>query len=77
MGWRIWITWLILFSFLYSRLFWIHQQKTRNILQMAHQSKYLLTNLKKELHLKLNKSGYYLELLTPETSTLLGSNKNR
>ena len=75
MEWWIWITRWIIFYIRYSRLF------------RAYFEKYILENIDNpSIKIYVNKienriiskikTGYYLELLTPETMKLLGSTGN-
>ena len=75
MEWRIWITWWIMFSIRYSRLFWIHLSKHGE--KTGNPSKTIHVN-KIEIRITFRiKKGYYLELLIPETMKLLESTKNK
>ena len=71
---RIWIT-SIIFCINYSRLFWIYLKKHEAV--SDNPSIKIYVN-KKENWIMFNiKTGYYLELLMPETMKLLGSTKSR
>ena len=73
MKWRIWITWWTIFYLRYSRLFWIylkkHGEKTVDSSIRLYKNK-----IENRITFKI-KTRYYLELLTPETTELLGSTK--
>ena len=75
MEWRIWITWWIIFYIRYSRLFWIYIKKawgkTVNLSGRIH-----INKIEIRITFKI-KTGYYLELLTPETMKLLVSIKSK
>ena len=71
---RIWIT-SIIFCINYSRLFWIYLKKHEAV--SDNPSIKIYVN-KIENWIMFNiKTGYYLELLMPETMKLLGSTKSR
>ena len=73
MKWRIWITWWTIFYLRYSRLFWIYLKKHGE--RTVDSSIRLYKNkIENRITFKI-KTGYYLELLTPETTELLGSTK--
>ena len=60
-----------MFCFRYSRLFWIYLERT------DHPSIRIYVNkLENRIEFKI-KTGYYLELLTPETIKLLGRTKSK
>ena len=75
MEWRIWNTWCITFYIRYSKLFWIyiknHGEKTVN-----PSIRIYINKIEHRITFKV-KTGYYLELLTPEIMELLGSNKSK
>ena len=74
MKWYVWITWWIIFCIRYSRLFWVyfkkHGENVDNLLLRIHVNK-----IENRITFKI-KTGYYHELLTPETVKLLGSTEN-
>ena len=71
MKWITWINWWIISYIRYSRLFWIyikkHGKKTFNSSIRIYPNK-----TENRITFKV-KTGYYLELSTPETMKLLGS----
>ena len=73
MEWYFWFTWFFLLNFWYSKLLWIYIKKqealTENPPVQIYQSK-----IKNIIFFKI-KTGYKLELLTPEATRLLGSTK--
>ena len=69
MEWRIWITWWILFSIRYWRLYWIHLENHETVTGNPILKIYRIT-------FKI-KTWYYLELLMSETMKLLGSTKSK
>ena len=74
MEWRILITWWILFCIRYSGLFWLYLKKygiTDNPSIRIYVNK-----IENKITFKI-KTGYYLELLTPETMKLLESTKSK
>ena len=75
MEWRIWITWWIIFCIRYSRLFWIYLKKHGEKTDIPSIRIYL-NKIENRITFKIKK-GYYLELLTPETTKLLGSTKSK
>ena len=72
---KTWITWWIVFYIRHSRLFWIYIKnawgKTVN-----PSIKIYINKTENRFTFKI-KTGYYLELLTPETMILLGRNKSK
>ena len=72
---RIWISWWIIFYTRDSRLFWIYIKKalgkTVNPLIRIY-----INKIENRITFKI-KTGYYLELLTPETMTLHVSTKSK
>ena len=75
MKWRIRITWWIIFCIRYSRLFWIYLKKHGEKTDIPSIRIYL-NKIENRITFKIKK-GYYLELLTPETTKLLGSTKSK
>ena len=75
MKWRIRITWWIIFCVRYSRLFWIYLKKHGEKTDIPSIRIYL-NKIENRITFKIKK-GYYLELLTPETTKLLGSTKSK
>ena len=64
MEWRIWISWLIIFSIRHSRLFWVYHQKHETV--SDNPSIKLRLNKMENKMFKIE-AGYYLKLLTPQT----------
>ena len=60
-----WFTWWFLLNFWHSRLLWIYHQKARNFDRKSTSSN--LPNKIKNRIVFIIKTGYKLELLTPET----------
>ena len=75
MEWRIWIAWWILFCIRYSGLIWIYLKKHNGITDNPSIGIYV-NKIENKITFKI-KTGYYLELLTPETMKLLGSTKSK
>ena len=74
MKWRVWITWWIMFCIRYSRLFWIYLKKHGTVTIIF----WNFICEKTENRITFNvKKGCYLELLMPETMTLLWSTKSK
>ena len=75
MVWRIWVTWRIIFCIRHSRLFEYilkkHGEKTDNT-----SIRICVNKIENRIKYK-TKTGYYLELLTPGTTKLLGSKKDK
>ena len=71
MEWKIWITWWILFCVRYSKLFWIYLKQKRDSYSLI-----MIYVNKNRRQFEIN-TGYYLELLTPETMKLLGRTKSK
>ena len=75
MEWRIWIIWWIIFYIRYPRLVLIyikkHGEKIVNPLIRIY-----INKIENRVTFKI-KTGYYLELLTPKTMKLPGSNKSK
>ena len=71
MQWWIWFGWWIIFYFI--RLFWIYHQKHETIVNNPHAQIYANV-IKNRVVFKI-KTGYELELLSPETVNLLESTK--
>ena len=75
MKWRIWITWWIVFCTRYLRLFWVYNEKHGE--KTVNPSIRINVNeIENRITFKI-KTGYYLELLTPEIMKLLGSTKSK
>ena len=75
MEWRIWITWWITVYIRHSRLFWVYLKKTWG--KTVNPSiRIYISKIENRITFKI-KTGYYLELLTPETMKLLGSTKSK
>ena len=72
---KVWITWWVIFCIRYSRLLWIylikHGGKTDNPSIRIYVNK-----IENRITFKI-KTGYYLELLTPETMKLFGNTKSK
>ena len=75
MEWWIWITGWILFCIRYSRLFWVYFKKHGEDIDKPSVQIYV-NKIENRVTFKI-KNGYSLELLTPETMKLLGSNENK
>ena len=75
MEWWIWITGSMLFCIKYSRLFWVYFKKHGEDIDKPSIQIYV-NKIENWILLKI-KNGYSLELLTPETTKLLGSTKNK
>ena len=75
MEWRIWITWWIIFYIRYSRLFWIYIKKHREK-TVTPSIKIYIKKIENRIISKI-KTGYYLEVLTPETMKLIGSTDSK
>ena len=73
MDWNFWFTWWFLFHSWHPSLFRIYHQKTQNFKQKSSSSN-LCEKIKNRIPFKI-KTGYRLELLTPETMRLLGGIK--
>ena len=75
MEWIVWITWWIIFCIRYSRSFWLYHQKyeaaTNNPSIMIY-----LNKIENRIMSKI-KTGYCLELLTPQTTNCLEALKVR
>ena len=75
MKWWILITRWIIFYIRYSRLFWVylkkHNQKINN-----HSIWIYVNKIENRITFKI-KTGYYLDLLTPETMKLLLNSENK
>ena len=67
MEWRIWIIWRVIFGIGYSRLFRDYIIKKRQKVTDNPKNSITFRNI----------TGYYLELLTPETMKLLRSTKRK
>ena len=76
MEWSIWITWCIIFYIRYSRLFWTYIKKKNETVADNPSVKIYVNKIENRITFKI-KTGYYLELLTPETVKLLGSTKSK
>ena len=72
MEWRIWISWLIIFSIRHSRLFWVYHQKLETV--SDNPSIKLGLNKIENKMFKID-AGYYLKLLTPKTMKIFVSTK--
>ena len=73
--WRIWITWWIIFCIKYSRLFKIYLKKHETVTDNPSIRTYI-NKIENRITFKI-KTGYYLELLTPETMKLFESTKSK
>ena len=69
----IWLAWWFLFNFWHLRLLWIYHQKHETLAENAPIQVYR-NKIKNRIVFKL-KTGFKLELLSPETMKLLGSTK--
>ena len=74
MEWRIWITWWIIFCIRYERLFLIYLKKYETVADNPSIIIYL-NKIENRITIKI-KTGYYPEMLTPETMKLIGNIKN-
>ena len=75
MEWWIWITRWIILNIRYSRLFWVFSKETwKNVDNPL--IRIYISKIENRITFKI-KTGYYLELLTPETKKLLGSTKSK
>ena len=75
MEWRVLITWWIIFCIRYSKLLSIHLKKHETVTDDPSIRIYV-NKIENRITFKI-KTGYYLELLMPETMKLLGSTKNK
>ena len=71
--WRVWITWWIIFCTSYSRLLYTYLRKHRKKIDNPSTRIYV-NKIKNRIIFKI-KTGYLLELLTPEAVKLLWSTK--
>ena len=69
-----WITWLIIFFIRYSRLFWVYLKNREKIDKPS--IRICVNKIENRITFKI-KTGYYLELLIPETMKLLGSTEKK
>ena len=76
MKWRIWITWWIINYIRYSRLFWIYIKKIHGEKTVNPSTKISINKIENRIIFRI-KTGYYLQLLPPETMKLLGSTKRK
>ena len=76
MEWWIWITRWIIFYIRYSRLFWVYLKKNHGENIDNPSIRIYVNKIENRITFKI-KTGYYLELLTPETMKLLGSTENK
>ena len=74
MEWYFWFAWWFLFYCRYSGLLWIYHQETRNF-DWNPPTQIYQNKIKNRIGFKI-KTGYKLELVTPETKKLLGSKKD-
>ena len=70
MKWLIWI----IFYIISSRLFWVYLKKEHNENIDNPSIRIYVNKIENRITLKI-KTGYYLELLKPETMKLLGCTK--
>ena len=75
MEWRVLITWWIIFCIRYSKLLSIHLKKHETVTDDPSIRIYV-NKIENRITFKI-KTGYYLELLMPETMKLLGRTKNK
>ena len=73
MEWWIWFAWWFLFNFRHWRLLWVSHQEHENLAENPAIQIYP-NKIKNRIVFKI-KTGYKLELLSPETMKLLGSTK--
>ena len=76
MEWRIWITRWIIFYTRFSRLFWIYILKKHAEKTVNPSIRLYINKTENRIKFKI-KTGYYIELLTPETMKLLGRFKSK
>ena len=74
MEWRIWIKWWIIFCIRFKRLFLIYLKKYETVADNPSIIIYL-KKIENAITIKI-KTGYYPEVLTPETMKLIGNIKN-
>ena len=60
----------------YSRLFWIYLKKKHETVTDNLSTRIYINKIENRIIFKI-KTGYYTELLTPETIKLLGSTKSK
>ena len=71
MEWRIWIKWWIIFCIRFKRLFLIYLKKYETV---ADNPSIIIYSNKIENRITVKiKTGYYPEILTPETMKLIGN----
>ena len=75
MEWQIWMTGCIIFCIRYLRLFWVCFEKACKNIDNPSITIYV-NKTENRLTFKI-KTGYYLELLTPETMRLFGKTENK
>ena len=71
MEWRIWIKWWIIFCIRFKRLFLIYLKKYETVADNLSIIIYL-NKIENRITVKI-KTGYYPEILTPETMKLIGN----
>ena len=71
MEWRIWIKWWIIFCIRFKRLFLIYLKKYETVADNPSIIIYL-NKIENRITIKI-KTGYYPEILTPETMKLIGN----
>ena len=71
MEWRIWIKWWIIFCIRFKRLFLIYLKKYETVADNPSII-ILLNKIENRITVKI-KTGYYPEILTPETMKLIGN----
>ena len=71
MEWRIWIKWWIIFCIRFKRLFLIYLKKYETVADNPSIIIYL-NKIENRITVKI-KTGYYPEILTPETMKLIGN----
>ena len=74
MEWRIWIKWWIIFCIRFKRLFLIYLKKYETVADNPSIIRYL-KKIENAITMKIQ-TGYYPEVLTPETMKLIGNIKN-
>ena len=77
MEWRIWITWWIIFYITWWIIFILNIYEKKHGEKTINPSIRIYVNKIENRITFKNKTGYYLELSTPETMKLLGSTKNK
>ena len=77
MEWRIWVTWWFIFCIRYSKWFWIYILKKHDEKNTDDPSIRIYAKKYKNRITFNIKTGYHVDLLTPETMKLLRSTKSK